>query len=245
MSLKSTQGGLITASPPTPTGPFSSDKASGVWTMYEAAYWGAQSLWPIPGNNPVIGEPYGGGYYVGQISTTGDGVANYNLVVGPLSTAQSTGNWKTVNTATSGTDSTIDGPANSAAMNNATHPAAYFCEGLTIGGYSDWYLPALYELELCYYNLKPTTTANYTVAPYGNPYAVPPRASNYTSGTPAQTSSANFITGGAQAFSTGNYWASTQGGTTAAWTRQFSQGYQRANSKNSNYTIRAIRRVAL
>ena len=51
---------------------------------------------------------------------------------------------------------------NSTNMNNASHPAAQFCEGLTIGGFSDWYMPARNELEICYYNLKPTTQNNNT-----------------------------------------------------------------------------------
>ena len=32
-------------------------------------------------------------------------------------------------------------------MNDANHPAAQFCEGLTIGGFSDWYMPAKNEQE--------------------------------------------------------------------------------------------------
>jgi hypothetical protein len=99
--------------------------------------------------------------------------------------------WKTSNTSTAGTNSVIDGPANSTAMNNASHPAAKFCEGLTIGGFSDWYMPAKNEIEICYYNLKSNTTSNFTGSGI-NPNAVPARASNYTSGDPAQTSATIF-----------------------------------------------------
>ena len=110
----------------------------------------------------VIGEAYGGGFYAGQIGVSS--VATHYLIVGPVASAQAgtTLAWKTTATSTSGTSSDINGPANSAAMNNASHPAAEFCEGLTIGGYSDWYLPAKNELEVCYYNLKPNTNSNVT-----------------------------------------------------------------------------------
>jgi hypothetical protein len=194
---------------------------------------------------PVIGAAYGGGFFAGQISTAGNSIADYNLVVGPVASAESGKQWKTSNTTTVGTTSDIDGPANSTAMNNASHPAAQFCEGLTVGGFTDWYMPAKNELEVCYYNLKPTTTSNNTG--YGtNPNAVPARASNYTSGTPAQTSAAAFITStGAEAYSAGTYWTSTGLVLTNAKEQNFNDGEQNNRYKNSNETVRAIRRVAV
>jgi hypothetical protein len=126
---------------------------------------------------PAIGDAYQGGFYAGQISTAGNSIADYNLVVGPVASAQSTLQWKTTTTSTAGTSSVIDGPTNSSNMNNASHPAAEFCEGLTIGGFSDWYMPAKNELEVCYYNLKPTTDSNNTSSGI-NANAVPARASN-------------------------------------------------------------------
>ena len=112
---------------------------------------------------PTIGAALGGGFFAGQISTAGNGVADYNLVVGPVASAQNTSKqWKIVLTSTSGTSSVINGPANSAAMNDVTHPAALFCEAVTAGGFTDWYMPAKNELEVCYYNLKPATYSNNT-----------------------------------------------------------------------------------
>lgn len=37
-------------------------------------------------------------------------------------------------------------------MNNASHPAAQFCRSRTIGGFTDWYLPAKNELNVIYTN---------------------------------------------------------------------------------------------
>jgi len=205
-------------------------------------------------NLPAIGSALGGGYFAGQISTAGNGVADYNLVVGPNATASSNLDYKTTNTSGDPT-SVINGPANSAAMNDASHPAAQFCEGLTVGGFTDWYLPAINELEVCYYNLKPTTDSNTTS--FGiNPNAVPARASNYSGAgppavSPAQTSATIFQTGNAEAYPTspgtrsssqfipnGNY----------AWSITFSSGYQTATAKfggSPKGFVRAVRRIAV
>ena len=195
-----------------------------------------------------IGDAYEGGYYAGEISTSGNGVATHRIVVAPKSSGQSSSKaWKISNTATDGTDSVIDGPTNSSNMNNATHPAAQFCEGLSIGGFSDWYYPAKNELEVCYYNLKPTTQTNDTSSGT-NTNAVPSRGSNYTSGTPAQTSVASFQSGGAEAFEAGTYYCSTQNSNSLAWIQVFYSGEQYGGDKNTSnpFTyVRAVRRVAI
>jgi hypothetical protein len=201
---------------------------------------------------PPIGSAYEGGFYAGQISTTANGVATHNLVVGPLSTAEFTGEWKTSNTSTAGTTSVIDGPANTAAMiaaGAAAHPCAQFCDNLVTGGFSDWYMPAKNELEVCYFNLKPTTNNNNTSSGT-NTNAVPSRASNYTTGTPAQTSALAFQDGGAQAFNPAatQYWVSTEFNAFSANIQGFFNGYQSSTSfyaKNGSRFVRAIRRVAV
>jgi len=193
---------------------------------------------------PTVGSALGGGFFAGQISTAGNGTADYNLVVGPLSTAQSTLFWKTSRTTTTGITSLIDGPSNSSTMNNASHPAAQFCEGLTIGGFSDWYMPAKNELEVCYYNLKPNT-ANNNTSSGANTNAVPSRGSNYTAGSPAQTSAAAFQTGGAQEYSTSMYWCSNEINATFGRTQEFYDGNQDGFYKNYGLRVRAVRRVAV
>ncbi len=195
---------------------------------------------------PALGDAFGGGFFAGQISTAGNSIADYNLVVGPVASAQSTLQWKIVNTSTSGTSSVIDGPANSSAMNDITHPCAQFCEGLTIGGFSDWYMPAKNELEVCYYNLKPSTTSNNTSSGT-NTNAVPSRGSNYTAGTPAQTSASAFVTSsGAQAYSEAFYWSSTEASADHANSQAFNSGRQlNYFYKASSRLVRAIRRVAV
>ena len=193
---------------------------------------------------PTVGAAFGGGFFAGQISTAGNGIADYYLVIAPVASGQSGKQWKTSATSTAGTSSVIDGPTNSANMNNATHPAAQFCEGLTIGGFSDWYMPAKNELDVCYYNLKPTTTLNNTSSG-ANTNAVPSRGSN-TTGTPAQTSASDFQSGGVEAFSTAGYWSSTESSATTAWEQDFADGTQISFAgKQAGLTVRAVRRVAV
>jgi hypothetical protein len=195
----------------------------------------------------VIGQAYGGGYYAGQIGVSS--VATHYLVVGPVASADTTKEYKNANTATAGADSVIDGPQNTAdivADGNATvYPAAHFCNNLVIGGFSDWYMPAKNELEICYYNLKPTTQSNYGTSGI-NPNAIPARTSSYTSGDPAQTSATDFRSTGAEDFVAITYGTSTEDSATKSWTQAFNNGYRYPNyTKTSNLRVRAIRRVAV
>ena len=206
----------------------------------------SNSITTTSGAPTTIGQSYGGGYYAGQISTAGNGVADYYLVVGPVASAQNASlQWKTTNTATAGTSSVIDGPTNSNNMNNASHPAAQFCKAVNAGGYTDWYMPAVNELEVCYYNLKPTTQSNTTLSAINN-NAVPARPSNYTTGTPAQTSASIFQTGQAEVFTTYYYWSSTSYSAGYSWSQTFQYGRQHPYRTKDNPTlVRAIRRVAV
>jgi hypothetical protein len=101
------------------------------------------------------------------------------------------------------------------------------------------------ELEVVYYNFKPTTENNNTSSGI-NPNAIPARASNYTISDPAQTSAAAFAPGGAEAFTATAFWASTENGTTTAWLAFFGSGYQYGGfTKTTSYYVRAVRRVAV
>jgi hypothetical protein len=214
--------------------------------------------WLITGKQyipAVIGEPFGGGYFAGYISHTADGNPTHALIVAPAATgATGTGytlttnlQWKTTANSTAGTTSSFDGSANTAAMVTAgiaSHPAAQFCTGLNIGGFTDWYLPARYELDIAYSNLKPTTTAN--LASTGtNIYSIPQRNSNFTAAYPAQTFIASFA-GGSEAFvATAGHWSSTEFSAAAGWDLTFSNGFQDNSGKANTRRVRAFRRIAL
>ena len=207
---------------------------------------------------PTIGQSYGGGYYAGKITDAG---VTYYLIVAPKATGENSAKqYKTTNDAAPAAAQTLtNGPAATTAMNSATYPAAQFCKGLTIGGFSDWYLPARDELEVVYRNLKPTTAANFTslrdTTNLGTGFGVDgqingynansvPAGAGYTSSVPGQTTVASFITAtGTEAFAANVYWSSTEFSTTAAWGQYFSNGVQINSSKNNSIYCRAVRRL--
>jgi hypothetical protein len=200
-----------------------------------------------PAAPTVIGQAYGGGFYAGKISTTANGVATHYLIVAPKSSGEnSSRSWGIYGT-TTGATSVIDGPTNSASLAalGASYQAATFCEGLTIGGYSDWYLPAKNELEVLYYFLKPTTNANSTSSgSNANAVSPEPISTNYTSGSPAQTSAGiGFRIGETNAFDIAYYWSSTEYNATNAWIQSSLSGGQVLNNQSTSYYVRAVRRV--
>jgi len=184
------KGGVISATPPTT----STSAATGVWTLVQQMQAQAAGAWPVAPS-----------YWIGLL----DGLATlqgYSVAVD--SSGNTTGDNVTYTSST--TTSVIDGPGNSATLAAQGRYAATFCEGLTIGGYSDWYLPSLNELQTIFYYSKPTTANN--SASYGsNANAVSPQPvnTNYSLTIPAQSSAAVFKNGGGQQFGSSNYWTST------------------------------------
>ena len=205
----------------------------------------------------VIGEAWGGGYFAGYISHTADGNPTHALIVAPRATG-ATGagytlttnlQWKTTDTTTAGTTSSFDGVANTAAMVTAgiaNHPAANFCKNLSIGGFTDWYLPARYELDIAYFNLKPNTATN-NVSWGTNIYAVSQRNSNWVLAYPVQTYVTAFNTS-AEAFVAELHWSSTEFNATNGWIFDTERGFQTPTAygtKVVSFRVRAFRRIAL
>lgn len=222
------------------------NSTTSVLEVYYNGSWVTISTFTPPGPT-VIGEAYGGGYYAGKISATGNGVATHYLIISPRATGQSADNAYNINNINDpGATSLIDGPANTNALNDANHPLAQFCKNLTIGGYNDWYMPALNEMITIYYFLKPTTNANNTS--YGsNVNAVSPQpiSTYYTSGSPAQTTVALFQDGGSEALTGYNYFPSTQYSSSQAYAFLRLDGSYSPIFKNSYLPCRAVRRIPI
>ena len=195
----------------------------------------------------TIGQAFGGGYYAGKIAVGGGGVATHYLIVAPKASGEASGKTWGPYGVTTGITSVINGPTNSASLTalGVSYEAAVFCEGLTIGGYSDWYLPAKNELEVLYYFLKPTTDANNaTNGSNANAVSPEPISTNYTSGSPAQTAAGiGFRTGETNAFTSFNYWSSTEIDSGTVWEGFFLNGGQRSRAKDYSSYVRAVRRV--
>jgi hypothetical protein len=216
---------------------------------------GGRSTWQPPVHFPAVvyppqefGESFGGGYYAGLYSSTGDGVPTHFLVVSPKTTGQSTLAWDPDLNTAAGSTSTSDGLTNSNSINDSSHPAAQFCRGLSIGGYTDWYLPSWYELQTVYNCLKPyeinsTTTGTNGVVPGINPYAVIPHPNVYNAAIPSAVQNSSFRSGGAEAFNEDFYWTSTQITSTKARIVDFYGGRTYDDWKDSGYLVRAIRKV--
>lgn len=217
---------------------------------YNGTFWVQMNM-----GEPNIGDPFGGGYFAGYISETANGVATHMLIVSPKASGETAAAWDTVGGATTGFNSLIAGPTNSAGLAalGARYAAATFCEGLTINGYSDWYLPARNELEVAYYNLKNVTQANYVAGGNlgNNANAVPPWepvSTSYTTARPAQTTVDAFKVGGVEAFTDNYFWSSSEPSSTGAWRQSFGSGDpggQGNDNKTNVYSVRAFRRLAI
>jgi hypothetical protein len=244
-------GGFISKTPPTVT----TSSAKGMWTLSQQAQYQKAGTWPAYVAPPTtIGQAYGGGFYAGKISTTANGVATHYLIVAPKASGEDSSRaWDVYGATTTGVTSVIDGPTNTASLaaRGASYQAAVFCNNLNSGSglntYKDWYLPAKNELEVLYYFLKPSTTANNTGSgSNANAVSPEPFSTNYTSGSPAQTSAGiGFRDGETNAFSPSRYWSSTELNADFAWRQNFSSGLQDYTEKFLNYYVRAVRRIAV
>jgi hypothetical protein len=201
--------------------------------------------WPVP-----IGASYGGGYFAGQITQSG---TVYNLVVSPKASGENTSKQWASGSSTTGFTSLVDGPTNSAGLAalGASYAAATFCEGLTIGGYTDWYLPARNELEVAFYFLKNSALVNYTaggnLGSNANAVLPEPTSTNYTLTVPPQTTVSGFQVGGSEAFASQTHWSSSESTSANAWLQYFvnttDSGAQTADPKTGSLAVRAFRRV--
>lgn len=102
----------------------------------------------------TLGESFGGGFYTGTINI-GGGVCYY-LIVAPNSSGCASCQWKTTRTF-SGGNCECDGFLNTytdltSPGQDTLHPAANWTATRTIGSFSDWYLPAINELNVLYTN---------------------------------------------------------------------------------------------
>lgn len=204
-------------------------------------------------------------------------MSRYRVIVAPKASGENAGlALKNANTAFPVACQTLaEGLRATQAMRDAdtstVYPAAHWARGLSIGGRSDWYIPARDELELCWRNLKPVTNSNYTSAnrsagasfsyanngSYGdtaNTHGLnnnsAPAGAAYTAGVPGQTAAPAFRTGGAEAFEFGSvyYWSSSEHSASRAWGQGWnssSPGFQYSSNKADTYRVRAVRRSVI
>ncbi len=97
-----------------------------------------------------FGSSAGGGFYIGTICAAG---SCYCLILSPNATGCVACCWKTTNTCSFVGDERCNGHRNTYVCTaNATHPGPNFTATRSIGGFSDWYLPAYCELNQMFDN---------------------------------------------------------------------------------------------
>jgi hypothetical protein len=179
---------------------------------------------------------------VSQDSGTTNGVGDYTVSVSQTVTSRAL---------TAGTNE-FDGAVNgilfkdidsTVGSGSTIFPAANFCQALSIGGFTDWYLPSRFEADIAYFNLKPSTAVNDTN--WGtNIYSVPRRPRNNSRNSPIQTNLTAFNTT-SQAFVADGHWSSTETNANGSWLLGFSNGFQGFNGKTNGNRVRAFRKLAL
>lgn len=203
------------------------------------------------------GLAYGGGYYAGA-NVVVDGL-QYALIVAPKTMGGESSSELSILT----NQITLNLPENDGVV--ATNmlytasggsPAANFVKSLSIGGYTDWYLPSFAEGEILFRYLKPGTELNSSTsnAPYAEPngvntYSVPV-GNQYSSTNPTQTASTIFREGGVEAFTADRfYWTpvrDTHYGSPKYHARRFNNGSFLSSGTGTAFAkVRAVRRVLI
>ena len=129
-------------------------------------------------------------------------------------------------TGTATSSSSFRGDVNTAAIvadaSTSSDSATDYCNDMTYGGHSDWYLPSKSELSFLYCHAVATHNPSY---PQENVDCV------------SFGGKQNILTG-----FTGSYWSSTEYDSSRARNQRFSDGYQTNSGKVSSLLIRCVRR---
>lgn len=192
----------------------------------------------------IIGEAWGGGFYAGRMRVNGQA---YAVVASPLALGY---NSSVLFSTTSGKRpsglSPWDGNLNHGLMvaeGLSNYPAAQFCAGLSIGGYTDWHIPAEFEQDICYRAFRP---ANPPITSIGENQYADPQKGNYVDSDPAATTIPAFVAGGSDEYVANFFLTSSNGGTSTTITIMNFNGGARANTNtNANRMVRATRLVRI
>jgi hypothetical protein len=163
-----------------------------------------------PSAPTAIGQFWGGGFFVGTIN---DGGQHYYLVLAPKASGARSGQGPGGVDATACT-SRSNGLFNTDILAANGSPDALWCKSLTIGGFNDWYMPAVEEWDIAYPVVKDAaaTSGTFFGCMATNPDAVPPRTFAWSGANdPPMTSVPAFQAGGSEDCGGGAHWSSTVG----------------------------------
>lgn len=221
----------------------------------------------VPANLTVPGTIAQGGVVAGVIK---DGADNYAIIVSSRELGErdvQAYNLKVIEADSTDVSMTnrINGLANTNAMktrDSVGYPLATWARNANIAGYTDWYIPALDELELAYRNLKPYITSSSPNSIGNNELMVQngvnsnsvPAGAAYTATVPEQTTSKLMLPGAHESFIIDPYWTSTAltvpAGSSSSMTRGFTvvnmgSGRQSFSPQGVIGRVRLFRRVKL
>ena len=285
-------GSVLTISGTVAASPIAPQTANGenIWTAFTMRRPIDHTLaWAIASR--TYGAAAAGGYFAGMIDTVAGTIdaadayqtgQEFALLVSPKSMERAPGlKWcaKATDSIIANAKTRWDGLAATdvlIALNDSDYEVADYIEAERVSdpapateSGSDWYLPAMDELELMYRNLKPNDANNRTDSQAANGGAFPsplsthgvnpssdPVGTAYTNSPrdPDETPLALFKAGGSQVLSQLYYWSATEaaGGATQgrAWAQNFtssgSEGAQNTGVKASTgISVRPARRVVL
>lgn len=186
----------------------------------------------------AIGQPYGGGFF--SSITQENGKRYINITAG--ATHELVGAWGKYGEKVESAESFTDSLANTKAMAAAGSDLAAKVLALTIGGFTDWAIPARDVQELQYRNFKPTTEENWANSRNGdNPHSEPVGLL-YSEEDPLQTVHEAFQEGGPEAFRDTWYWSSSQRSAHTAFVQHFVDGVQYDFGKSGELRVRPVRR---
>ncbi len=199
---------------------------------------------PIVQAPTIIGMPFGGGFFTGHIRI-GDHV--YAEITAPKAEGELRGRWSKSLDRVEGALSYFDGLANTRAMAEAGSEIAQWALAARIGGFDDWHIPALDQLELRYRHLKPGTQRNFCWLRDGINLNAVPNTQPYTPEAPAQTGVEIFRADGAEAFEQKGYWTSTQSAASSdcAYAQYFDDGTQHDCHEGNEFWVRLVRRIPI
>jgi hypothetical protein len=107
---------------------------------------------------------------------------NYNIVVSDI-TYEKDLKFKIDHRIAYDCNNTTDGFLNSECNNNDYYPAIHYCRNLNIGGFTDWYLPSIKELEFInlHIDIIPYSYGTYWSSTYVDKFKSFTRKLNYAS----------------------------------------------------------------
>lgn len=176
---------------------------------------GGASFQTLPPPPVEVGDPFMGGYYIGLYSLTGNNVPTHFLILADKAYETSYTTWSPEGyVSTTHATNNYDGWYNTNLLNDANSPICQSVRNLNIGGYTDWYIPSIYEMWTILEPIKYIFANDNTSGI--NPYKFPKQTTNWNDASLVTTYRSPWGDGNTQRMNGGYnyYWTSTEASST-------------------------------